>query len=213
MTDITKIINSINNNKYIEDDEFNITDTDIDTDKKNSPNVKSDNIAINIDSEDRNNINRNNINRNNIENSDKSQDVQDGSDMMNAIKKIGSKTFRTHVIKDYVRPRMEKDIKECFTWREKWSIISNIFFSLSEFMCIIQTVLAFTSSSYDLKLLSFLAGMIGVLCISFNRFGTYAKNASSEKTSQLNEILITIGIKDKVPDLMDNDYGDGDKNK
>ena len=208
MTDITKIINSINNNKYIEDDEFNITDTYIDTDKKNSPNVKSDNIAINIDSED-----RNNINRNNIENSDKSQDVQDGSDMMNAIKKIGSKTFRTHVIKDYVRPRMEKDIKECFTWREKWSIISNVFFSLSEFMCIIQTVLAFTSSSYDLKLLSFLAGMIGVLCISFNRFGTYAKNASSEKTSQLNEILITIGIKDKVPDLMDNDYGDGDKNK
>jgi hypothetical protein len=205
MTDITKIINSINNNKYIENDEFNITDTDTDTDKKNSPipitsKTTPDNIAINIDSED----------RNNIESSDKSQD---GPDMMNAIKKIGSKTFRTHVIKDYVRPRMEKDIKECFVWREKWSRISNIFFSLSEFMCIVQTVMAFTSSSYDLKLLSFLAGMIGVLCISFNRFGTYAKNASSEKTAQLNEILITIGIKDKVPDLMDNDYGDGDKNK
>ncbi len=207
MTDITKIINSINNNKYIEDDEFNITD--IDTDKKISPTpitpkvtptITSDNIAINIDSED----------INNNENSDKSQD---GPDLMNAIKKIGSKTFRTHIIKDYVRPRMEKDIKECFTWRDKWSRISNIFFSLSEFMCIIQTVLAFTSSSYDLKLLSFLAGMIGVLCISFNRFGTYAKNASSEKTSQLNEILITIGIKDKIPDLMDNDYGDNDKKK
>jgi hypothetical protein len=207
MTDITKIINSINNNKYIEDDDFNITD--IDTDKKNSPipitpkitpTITSDNIAINIDSED----------INNNENSDKSQD---GPDLMNAIKKIGSKTFRTHIIKDYVRPRMEKDIKECFTWRDKWSRISNIFFSLSEFMCIIQTVLAFTSSSYDLKLLAFLAGMIGVLCISFNRFGTYAKNASSEKTSQLNEILITIGIKDKIPDLMDNDYGDNDKKK
>ena len=201
MTDITKIINSINNNKYIEEDDFNITDTD--TDKKISPvpitpKVTPDNIVLNIESEY----------RNNIESSDKSQD---GTDMMNAIKKIGSKTFRTHIIKDYVRPRMEKDIKECFTWREKWSRISNIFFSLSEFMCIIQTVMAFTSSSYDLKLLSFLAGMIGVLCISFNRFGTYAKNASSEKTSQLNEILITIGIKDKVPDLMDNDYGDNDK--
>lgn len=203
MTDITKIINSINNNKYIEEDDFNITDTD--TDKKISPvpitpKVTPDNIVLNIESEY----------RNNIESSDKSQD---GTDVMNAIKKIGSKTFRTHIIKDYVRPRMEKDIKECFTWREKWSRISNIFFSLSEFMCIVQTVMAFTSSSYDLKLLSFLAGMIGVLCISFNRFGTYAKNASSEKTSQLNEILITIGIKDKVPDLMDNDYGDGDKNK
>jgi hypothetical protein len=204
MTDITKIINSINNNKYIEDDDFNITD--VDTDKKNSPKslptntpkVSNDNVLINIDSEDKNN--------NDIENSDSPEQI-------NALKKIGSKTFRTHVIKDYVRPRMEKDIKESFVWRDKWSRISNIFFSLSEFMCIIQTVLAFTSSSYDLKLLSFLAGMIGVLCISFNRFGTYAKNASSEKTAQLNEILGTIGIKDKVPDLMDNDYGDGDKNK
>ncbi len=204
MTDITKIINSINNNKYIEDDDFNITD--IDTDKKNSPKslptntpkVSTDNVLINIDSEDK--VNNDNEN-------------SDSPEQINAIKKIGSKTFRTHVIKDYVRPRMEKDIKESFVWRDKWSRISNIFFSLSEFMCIIQTVLAFTSSSYDLKLLSFLAGMIGVLCISFNRFGTYAKNASSEKTAQLNEILGTIGIKDKVPDLMDNDYGDGDKNK
>ena len=39
MTDITKIINSINNNKYIEDDDFNITD--IDTDKKNSPKIST----------------------------------------------------------------------------------------------------------------------------------------------------------------------------
>jgi hypothetical protein len=91
MTDITKIINSINNNKYIEDDDFNITD--IDTDKKNSPQslpantpkVSSDNVLINIDSEDKVN--------NDIENSDTPEQI-------NAIKKIGSKTFRTHVIKD-----------------------------------------------------------------------------------------------------------------
>jgi hypothetical protein len=177
MTDITKIINSINNNSYIEEGEYEITDA-----QTNTPTM------INIDSE-----------------------KHDDNEML-AIKKIGCKNFRTHVIKDYVRPRMERDIKDCFVWREKWSKLSNVFFSLSEFLCIIQTVMAFTSSSYDLKLLSFLAGMLGVLCISFNRFGTYAKNASSEKTSQLNEILITIGIKDKVPDLMDNDYGD-DKNK
>lgn len=193
MTDITKIIHSINNNSYIDEEEYNVTPP---TDK----NIKrpEKNTVITIDSEK------------NEENPDLSEKSQEE---ILAIKKIGSKNFRTHVIKDYVRPRMERDIKECFVWREKWSKISNIFFSLSEFLCIIQTVMAFTSSSYELKLLSFLAGMVGVLCISFNRFGTYAKNASSEKTSQLNEILITIGIKDKVPDLMDNDYGDDSKNK
>jgi hypothetical protein len=67
--------------------------------------------------------------------------------------------------------------------------------------------MAFIASSYDLKLISFLAGMLGLLCISLNRFATYARNASSEKTSQLNEVLGTIGIKDLVPDLMDIDYG------
>lgn len=202
MTDITKIIHSINNNSYIDEDEYNVTDIE---DKKHlTPHTDTNiqrtekNTIITIDSEKIE------------ENQDLSEKSQEG---MIAIKKIGSKNFRTRVIKDFVRPRMEKDIKECFIWREKWSRISNIFFSLSEFLCIIQTVMAFTSSSYDLKLLSFLAGMVGVLCISFNRFGTYAKNASSEKTSQLNEILITIGIKDKVPDLMDNDYGEDTKNK
>lgn len=195
MTDITKIIHSINNNSYIDEDEYNVTDAE---DKKQLTSPVQKNTVITIDSEK------------NEETPDLSEKSQEG---ILAIKKIGSKNFRTHVIKDYVRPRMERDIRECFVWREKWSKISNIFFSLSEFLCIIQTVMAFTSSSYDLKLLSFLAGMVGVLCISFNRFGTYAKNASSEKTSQLNEILITIGIKDKVPDLMDNDYGDDNKNK
>ena len=195
MTDITKIIHSINNNSYIDEDEYNVTDAE---DKKQLTSPVQKNTVITIDSEK------------NEETPDLSEKSQEG---ILAIKKIGSKNFRTLVIKDYVRPRMERDIRECFVWREKWSKISNIFFSLSEFLCIIQTVMAFTSSSYDLKLLSFLAGMVGVLCISFNRFGTYAKNASSEKTSQLNEILITIGIKDKVPDLMDNDYGDDNKNK
>jgi hypothetical protein len=205
MTDITKIIHSINNNSYIDEDDYTVTDAE---DKKLTPppeknilkkeKTEEKNTVITIDSEK---------NEESVDSQEKSS--QDG---MFLIKKIGSKNFRTHVIKDFVRPRMERDIKECFVWREKWSKISNVFFSLAEFLCIIQTVMAFTSSSYDLKLLSFLAGMIGVLCISFNRFATFAKNASSEKTSQLNEILITIGIKDKVPDLMDNDYG-GDDNK
>jgi hypothetical protein len=196
MTDITKIINSINNNSYIDEDDYIMTDAD---DKKLTPHLEK-NTLITIDSEK---------NEEQNENKDTNEDTND--EKILALKKIGSKNFRTHVIKNYVRPRMEKDIKNCFVWREKWSKISNVFFSLAEILCIIQTAMAFTSSSYDIKLLSFIAGMIGVLCISFNRFATFAKNASSEKTSQLNEILITIGIKDKVPDLMDNDYGDDNK--
>ncbi len=170
---------------------------------------EKDNTILTIDNE----IDSNDTNASrDIDDSDKSTDILNNPTML-ALKKIGSRTFRTQIMTQYIRPRIEKDINNCFIWRDKWSKISNAFFSMSEIICIVQTIMAFTASSYDMKLLSFLAGMLGVLCISFNRFGTYARNASSEKTSQLNEVLGTIGIKDAVPDLMDNDYGDGDKKK
>lgn len=235
---------SVNNNKFIDDDEFM---NDKDMNRKNS------NDYISQTKEIKNNKEKNNISNKKpsidalIINMDgmtdvttditiegKTSDSREPNDSdtspekkdklekdilekvetpetILALKKIGSKTFRTHIMKDYIRPRMEKDIKESVLWRDKWAKISNIFFSFSEILCIIQTVMAFTASSYDLKLISFLAGMLGLLCISFNRFATYARNASSEKTSQLNELLGTIGIKDLVPDLMDIDFGDNER--
>ena len=120
-----------------------------------------------------------------------------------ALKKIGSKTFRTKIIEEYVRPNMIGDIENCFLWRKRWGKISTTSFCVSEILGLIQTALAFLAASFNLVLVSYLAGMFGVLCIALNRFGSYSKNESSEKTSQLNEILVTVGIKDKIPDLMD----------
>jgi hypothetical protein len=229
---------SVNNNKFIDDDEF-MNDKDLNRKNSNeytSPSKENNNDKHKIDLQNYNISNKKPsfdtliINMDGITDvttdrtiegkTSESRDQNDSEtspekkniiepvetpDTLLTLKKIGSKTFRTHIMKDYIRPRMEKDIKESFLWRHKWAKISNIFFSFSEILCIIQTVMAFTASSYDLKLISFLAGMLGLLCISFNRFATYARNASSEKTSQLNEVLGTIGIKDLVPDLMDLD--------
>jgi hypothetical protein len=122
-----------------------------------------------------------------------------------AIKKIGSKTFRTKIIEDYVRPNMIDDIKNSFLWRKRWGKISSSVFCCAEILGLIQTGLAFSAASFNLVLISYLAGMFGVLCIALNRFGSYSKNESSEKTNQLNEILVTIGIRDKIPDLMEID--------
>jgi hypothetical protein len=121
-----------------------------------------------------------------------------------ALKKIGSKTFRTKIIEEYVRPNMIDDIKNCFLWRKRWGKIASSSFCFSEILGLIQTGLAFSAASFNLVLISYLAGMFGVLCIACNRFGSYSKNESSDKTNQLNEILVTVGIKDKIPDLMDN---------
>lgn len=120
-----------------------------------------------------------------------------------ALKKIGSKSFRTKIIEKYIRPNMIEDIENCFLWRKRWEKISTTSFCVSEIIGLIQTGLAFSAASFNLVLISYLAGVFGVLCIALNRFGSYSKNESSEKTSQLNEILVTVGIKDKIPDLMD----------
>ena len=124
------------------------------------------------------------------------------------LKKIGSKTFRTKIIEDYVRPNMIDDIKNCFLWRKRWGKISSSIFCCAEIIGLIQTGLAFSAASFNLVLISYLAGMFGVICIALNRFGSYSKNESSEKTNQLNEILVTVGIKDKIPDLMDSVQSD-----
>jgi len=128
-----------------------------------------------------------------------------------AVKKIGSKTFRTKIIEDYVRPNMIDDIDNCFLWRNRWSKISAYAFCCAEILGLIQTGLAFSAASFNLILISYLAGMFGVMCIAFNRFGSYSKNVSSDKTNQLNEILSTVGINDKIPDLMDGVFPDNKK--
>ena len=231
MSSNLQIIENTINNTFIDDEDFNITEKDSDRKPKTSmtSNTEKDDNIIDLDEIYNNKNTKNKTSKTNknteatlIDIDDDaptpSRDINDSDTVTNtntntiqAIKKIGSRTFRTQIMKQYIRPRMEKDINDSISWRDKWGKISNVFFSFAEILCIIQTVLAFSASSYDLKLISYLAGMLGVLSISFNRFGTYARNASSEKTAQLNEILGTIGIKDMVPDLMDNDYGDGDK--
>ena len=200
---------SINNSTFIENDEdYMISDTD----KKRNSNSDT---VVNIESIDEN-IKIQQIQQ--IEQSEQSEQIEQSEqfeqfEQIEALKKFGSKTLRTQIIKDYVRPYMIKEIQDGFIWRDKWSKFSTIIFSLSEILCIIQTILAFTSASYQFKLLAYLSGIIGILSISFNRIASYAKSASAEKISKINEIFTVLGIKDKLPELIDHDIDDKNKNK
>jgi hypothetical protein len=154
--------------------------------------------------------NKDNIeNIENIENTENTENIENDNVKI-ALKKIGSRSFRTKIIEKYIRPNMIGDIENCFLWRKRWEKIASTTFCISEILGLVQTALAFSAASFNLVLISYLAGMFGVICIALNRFGSYSKNESSEKTSQLNEILVTIGIKDKIPDLMDGILQDND---
>jgi hypothetical protein len=190
MSDTKKTIDFTVNSTFIDNDEDFIVN---ETDRTPKADPKPQTTIVHIDSDD------------NTISPDSSPN------QINTLRKIGSKTFRTHIIKNYIRPRLLDEVKFGYIWRDRWAFISDMFVFFSELFCVVQTALAFTASTYDLKLLSFLAGLVGVLCIAFNRFGTYARSSSSEKTSQVNELLNSIGIKDALPDLMDKDYDSNDK--
>jgi hypothetical protein len=163
-------------------------------------------IEIDVITSDENKNKHNNLNNNNNNNDN------DNDNKKLAIKKIGSKNFRTTIIEKYIRPNIITDIKNNFLWRKRWKKIATTSFCLSEILGLIQTGLAFSAASFNLVLISYLAGMFGVLCIALNRFGSYSKNESSDNTNQLNDILITVGIKDKIPNLMYHDLQDTNDN-
>jgi len=121
------------------------------------------------------------------------------------VKKFGNKTFRTQIVEDYIRPNIKKDIHDNIIWKDKWAKIAGVVFCLGEILAIIQTALAFTASSFRLEVLAFIAGLIGVLSIAFNRFGTYSVNKATDKVNDLNSLLKLIGIHDKIPNLVNND--------
>ena len=72
----------------------------------------------------------NNINDGNKENIE-NKDNQEINTRL-ALKKIGSKSFRTKVIEKYIRPNMIGDIENCFLWRKRWEKISSTSFCISE---------------------------------------------------------------------------------
>lgn len=114
---------------------------------------------------------------------------------------LQSKYFNKKIIEN-IKKNLEDEINDATTLRFTWARVATAMYCISEILMIIQTALSFTAASYQIILISYLAGIIGVVAIGLNRFGAYSKNQSTEKTNQLNELLKTIGINNELPDLM-----------
>jgi hypothetical protein len=114
---------------------------------------------------------------------------------------LQSKYFNKKIIEN-IKKNLEDEINDATTLRFTWARVATAMYCISEILMIIQTALAFTAASYQIILISYFAGIIGVVAIGLNRFGAYSKNQSTEKTNQLNELLKTIGINNELPDLM-----------
>ena len=164
--------------------------------------IDLDSIFINIDdSETESDSNKNNNNKNNktIQNTSKKMITNTELTM------IAPEYFRQHIIEKYIRNNLEDDIKEATSSRTKWAQTATAMFCISEILMVIQTALSFTAATYQIILISYLAGIVGVVAIGLTRFGAYSRNQSNEKNSLYNKLLQKIGINASIPNLLDID--------
>lgn len=121
------------------------------------------------------------------------------------INAIAPEYFKQYIIEKYIRHNLEDDIKEATTSRTKWAQTATAMFCISEILMVIQTALSFTAATYQIILISYLAGVVGVIAIGLTRFGAYSRNQSNEQNSLYNKLLQKIGINASMPNLLDID--------
>jgi lipopolysaccharide export LptBFGC system permease protein LptF len=102
----------------------------------------------------------------------------------------------------YIRD-LRTDINEASVSRNSWAKVAMAMFCISEILTIVQTGLSFTAASYQIILISYLAGIIGVVAIGLNRFGAYSRNQSNEQNFLYNKLLKKMGINDSMPNLLE----------
>ena len=167
--------------------------------------IDLDSIFINIDESETESDN------NKLDNKTKNKDKkplqikQKKAMTQDEINAIAPEYFKQHIIEKYIRHNLEDDIKEATTSRTKWAQTATAMFCISEILMVIQTALSFTAATYQIILISYLAGVVGVIAIGLTRFGAYSRNQSNEKNSLYNKLLQKIGINASIPNLLDID--------
>ena len=97
--------------------------------------------------------------------------------------------------KDLIETTYYDDIKYNIKGKTQWKTIGDVCEAVAHGFMSLSTVLAFSAGVFDNKILSFIAGSVGVLSFALLRFSSYATKESKERTDQVNLILDSLGIK------------------
>ena len=119
--------------------------------------------------------------------------IRNNNDLMNNDMK--------HMIMEKIRQSYEKDINENLESRSRCRKLGNSLQTLSQFISVGATIMAFSAGFYDDKMLSFISGCLGSLSLAFLKTSDYALNESRERTESLNIILKKLNI-DTIPDVV-----------
>jgi hypothetical protein len=114
-------------------------------------------------------------------------------------------SVKQKIINEIILPSYERDISYIIRTRSMWSFTSNVCTTLSTLLILLSSILAFLSSSSDVKLEVY-SGLCGILSISLKGFASYADACDHVKTVEVNKILSALGINLQILDDTKNSY-------
>lgn len=104
------------------------------------------------------------------------------------------------IVKELVEPAYYDDVKYNINSRNRWKKISDITSAFSQILFGISIIMSFAVGFFDINMLSFISGSIGVSAMVVMKISSYAMNESRERTNQINIILKKLNISE-IPDI------------
>lgn len=99
---------------------------------------------------------------------------------------------------ELVNPNYYNDIKRSIRGKSRWKFIGDFTEAISHIFTGISVILSFACGFFDDLVLSFIAGVFGIIALVLLKFSHYAINESKERTEEVNILLNKLKI-DEIP--------------
>uniref|UniRef100_A0A6C0C6C0 Uncharacterized protein n=1 Tax=viral metagenome TaxID=1070528 RepID=A0A6C0C6C0_9ZZZZ len=106
---------------------------------------------------------------------------------------------KQHIV-EKINDRYYKDIELGLMGRSGWKTTGDISETLGYIFLGVSTMISFSAGFFDIRMLSFVAGCVGIFSSLLFKFALYSMAQSKERTDEVNKILMKIGI-EKVVDI------------
>jgi hypothetical protein len=106
---------------------------------------------------------------------------------------------KQHIV-EKINDQYYRDIELGLIGRSGWKTTGDVSETLGYIFLGISTMVSFSAGFFDIRMLSFVAGCVGIFSSLLFKFALYAMAQSKERTDEVNKILMKIGI-EKIVDI------------
>ena len=102
--------------------------------------------------------------------------------------------LKNKIQEELIEKTYYNDIKWNLRSRSIWKGVGDATEALSQILTGAATILAFAAGFFNYAMLSFIAGCLGTGALVFLKFSSYSMKESKERTEEVNQILIKLGM-------------------